>query len=320
MSTLRSIPIIFCILVITGASALGQNDVVNVETNLVTLNVAVTDKSGNYVKGLSKSDFAVLDNSLKQEIDNFSSEEAQVSFGIVYDLHPTTDERTANVLSALGQFVKKLRPADSFFVTVFSEKGSLTTDFVPTRDQISKFLSDNNPGTPNSLYDAIFAASGKIRHTTNSKRVLLVLTDGADHSSDHSLKELRLHLRSVNLPVYSMTFDNVDRRMNSYTDIYRGQPRRTLDVQDYSDLDKGAISEISKSTGGQLFEDSVRNRYYLAGLLGKVYEEVQNQYVIGFYPDALDGKWHRLKVNVNQQQPGKLKISSRKGYQSPKRS
>src|SRR5205085_3588162 len=197
-----------------------------------------------------------------------------------------------------GQFVKKLRPADSFFVTVFSEKGSLTTDFVPTRDQISNFLSDNNPGTPNSLYDAIFAASGKIRHTTNSKRVLLVLTDGADHSSDHSLKELRLHLRSVNLPVYSMTFDNVDRRMNSYTDIYRGQPRRTLDVQDYSDLDKGAISEISKSTGGQLFEDSVRNRYYLAGLLGKVYEEVQNQYVIGFYPDALDGRWHRLKVNV----------------------
>jgi Ca-activated chloride channel family protein len=311
--------IAFGIVFLATSSAAAQDEVVNVETNIVTLNVAVTDKSGNYVKGLKKSDFSLTDNAMRQDIDTFSSEQAPISFGIVYDLHPSTEEHTSTVLAALEQFVKGLRAEDTYFVTVFNEKGSLTTEFVPSREQLDKFLAEKDARAANSLYDAIFAASEKVRKSGNSKKVLLVLTDGADHTSHHSLKELRLHLRSINLPVYSMTFSNTAGRIYGYTDIYGGTPRRTLGRLDYSDLDRGAIAEISKATGGQSFEDSIRNKYYLAGLLGKVSDEVRNQYVLGFYPDKLDGRWHRLKVAVDGQRSKKLKVSNRKGYQSPKR-
>jgi VWFA-related protein len=96
-------------------STLAQNDVVRVETNLVTLNVAVTDNSGNYVKGLNKDQFAILDNGKKQDVESFSMISAPVSLGIVYDMHPTTDEgRTASVLQALRQFTQNSIAETSF--------------------------------------------------------------------------------------------------------------------------------------------------------------------------------------------------------------
>src|SRR5687767_11075955 len=96
------------------AYAFPQDDVIEVETNLVTVNVAVTDKNGNFVKGLKRENFQLFDNNEKQEIEQFSAEQSAVAFGIIYDMHPTTSERSANVLGALRQFTKELKPNDNF--------------------------------------------------------------------------------------------------------------------------------------------------------------------------------------------------------------
>jgi Ca-activated chloride channel homolog len=300
------------------AGSPAQDDPIRVATNLVTINVAVTDKSGGYVKNLKREDFEVWDNKNRQAIDDFSAEDVPVSFGIVYDLHPTTDERTRTVLEALRRFTKDLKPKDNFFVTVFNERGSLTTDFVPQPEQIDANLTDAKSATPNSLYDAIFAASAKIRERRNTKQVLLVLSDGEDNSSHHGLKELRTHLRSVNLPVYAVSFGRDNRRFAGYYDIYRNQGRQTLGAAETSQLSTAALNEISKASGGQTFDRAVENRYLLFGLFKKVYSEVENQYVIGFYPEMADGKWHKLKITVKSPTGKKYKFSSRKGYLSPK--
>lgn len=317
MMRLHKYLIIAIILTTASIASRAQDEPVRVETNLVTVNVTVSGKGGAYVKGLKKENFEVLDNRLKQQIDEFSAEEAAVSFGIVYDMHPTTDERTTAVLAALRQFAKELKEKDSYFVTVFNEKGSLTTEFVPTVDQLRTFLSDGTAKGPTSLYDAIFAASEKIRERKNTKRVLLVLTDGADHASHHSEKELRLHLRTVNLPVYAVTFHETDRRQYGYVDLYRSERRHTFGTAEASELDRGVIAELSKTSGGQAFERSIQNRVYLASIFRKVLAEVQNQYVIGFYPENTDGKWHKLKVVINDGTNKRPRVSSRKGYQSP---
>jgi VWFA-related protein len=298
-------------------TAAQDDDPIRVETNLVTMNISVTDQRGNYVKGLQKKDFQILDNNFPQVIDEFSAEEAPVVFGIVYDMHPTTSERSANVLESLRKFTKELKQKDNFFVTVFNERGSLTTEFVPTNEQIEKFLSDAKPTTPNSLYDAIFAASGKIRARKNSKQVLLVLTDGEDHSSHHSLKELRLHLRSVNLPIYTIAFHDENKRQWGYTDIHRNQTRQTLGLTETNELNQAVLAELSKTTGGQTFQREIQSRLFIYAICKKIQTEVENQYVVGFYADSFDGKWHKLKVRVNNSAKGrKFKLSNRRGYQS----
>jgi len=294
-----------------------DDDTIRVETNLVTLNIAVTDRNGSYIKGLQKKDFQILDNNFPRVIDEFSAQEATVSFGIVYDMHPTTGERSANVLESLRTFTKDLKSKDNFFVTVFNERGSLTTDFVPTNRQIETFLNDVKPSTPNSLYDAIFAASGKIRERKNSKQVLLVLTDGEDHSSHHSLKELRLHLRSANLPIYTIAFHDENKRQWGYSDLYRNQGRQTLGLTETNELNKAVLAEISKTSGGQTFQREIQSRLFIYAICKKIQTEVENQYVLGFYADSFDGKWHKLKVRVDGGKNRKLRLSNRRGYQSP---
>src|SRR5688572_19159713 len=280
------------------SDAFAQDEVITVETNLVTVNVSITDKNGNFVKGLKRENFELFDNNVKQEIEQFSAEQSAVAFGIVYDLHPTTSERSANVLGALRQFTKELKPNDNFFVSVFNENGSLTTDFVPTNEQIDKFLANRESNTPNSLYDVIFEAADKIRERKDAKQVLLVLTDGEDHASHHSLKELRLRLRSVNLPVYTVAFHDENRQIWGYSDIHRNEGRQVLGVGESNQLNTAALAEISKTSGGQTFERLIQNRFYLYGIFKKVAAEIENQYILGFYPDKLDGRWHKLKVSV----------------------
>src|SRR6185369_16867879 len=233
-------------------------DVVRVETNVVTLNVAVTDKKGNYVPGLAREQFSITDNGIKQEIESFSSQAAPASIGIVYDMHPTNTEEIANVLDGLRQFTQKLGSRDKFFVNVFGNNGSLTTEFVPTEQQIKSFVENGDRKGPASLFDAIFEASDKVSGMNNQKKLLIVLTQGADRNSLHDLKVLRLRLRSINLPVYSVTFGTENRRTFSYADVNRNGPRQTFSVVESSELDQSVLADLSRTTGGQSFEANLR--------------------------------------------------------------
>jgi Ca-activated chloride channel family protein len=295
--------------------AAAQDDTIRVATNLVTLNVSVTDKNGKAAQGLKLSDFALLDNGKPQQIETFSETGTPVSFGIVYDQHPSTDDQTRNILATLRQFTSRLADGDDFFVTVFNEKGSLTTDFVPTEDQVRRQADTG----ANSLFDAIYEAADRMSKARNTKRVLLVLTDGADRNSLHSYKELKNRIRSVNLPVYSVTFSNRGRTMFGYSDIFRDARRATISFDQADALDRGAIAELSKTSGGSSYDDNMRNQVYLLAVIGQVNDEVRHQYVLGFYPDELDGKYHKLKVTVAGQKEKKLQISNRTGYVSSKK-
>ena len=313
--------IVFAIIILglTAQRIYAQEEVERVETDLVTLNVAVTDSHGNYVRGLTKNDFVLLDNGRPQAIDAFSALSAPVSIGVVYDMHPGTDEFTMSVLDALRAFAQRLRPEDDYFVNVFGQNGSLTTEFVPTREQLNSFVENGNRTGSTSLYDAVFAAANRMAKMKNPKKVLLLLTDGADHSSEHSLKQLKLHLRSVNLPVYSVTFGFDPRPQFSYADLMQKGPRQTFRTGETSGLDRAVLADLSKTTGGQSFDGNIRNRYYLDALCQKVLAEVSNQYVFGFYPETRDNKWHRLEARVKSPAGKNYKVSTRRGYQSPKR-
>jgi VWFA-related protein len=169
------------------------------------------------------------------------------------------------------------------------------TDFVPGDEQVREWVQNGDGKVPNSLYDSIFEASNRVARMKNPKKILIVLTDGQDHNSQHNYKALRMHLRSINLPVYSVTLNTDNRRMFSYADINRNGSRQTFAANEASELDRGMLADVSKTTGGQAFEGSIRNRYYLRALCTKVMDEINNQYLISFIPEDADGKWHKIK-------------------------
>ena len=240
---------VFIITLFAIISANAQNETIRVETDLVTVNVAVTDKQGKPVKNLRQEQFEIFDNKTKQQIAYFSAEKSPVTYGIVYDMHPTTTERMTAVLDSLRAFTKNLPTKDRFLLTAFNHYGSLNLNFIPTVEQIEKNLTfGEKTREPNSLYDAIFAAASKIRESKSQKKTILIISDGADHNSRHSFSDLSKQLKSFDVQIYALIFD--EREMWAFSDITRGGNRRGRISGDASQFERAAIQELTLKSGG----------------------------------------------------------------------
>lgn len=311
----KRISAVFLTLFVIASFAKAQDDEpIRIETNLVSVGVVVKDKNGNYVKDLKKEAFEIFDNNDRRQVEFFSAEDAPVSYGIIYDLHPTTSERTKTVLESLKKFTSELREKDDFFTVVFNERGSLNLDFVPSVEQIEKHLSLDEKDKPKSLYDAIYIAGQKIRTRENAKKTLIIISDGKDHNSHHTYDTLKNQLRSFNVQIYSIFLD--DKEKWGFSDISLERQRRAIDF-DNPNLERAAIAELSDKSGGNTRTPFLQNTAELLRIYNQIASEMHGQYSIGFYPNEIDGKWHKINVKVRpENQDKKLKLTYRKGYQS----
>jgi VWFA-related protein len=308
--------ILFALLAVTGYGQ-DEDKAVRVGTELVSVNVSVIDAAGKPVTGLSQRQFEIFDEQKKQKIEEFSAASAGVTFGIVFDMHPTTTERTDAVLNGLREFTKGLPAVDDFFVVIFNERGSLTLDFVPDRDQLARHLAIPQKREPRSLYDALYLAAKRLHEGKNLKRTLLVVTDAADHNSRRSFNDLRDEIKNFDVQVYAIVLDETLNRFNAYIDVTR-QPDRSQLLSDASPSDRAALSSITLTTGGATFPSSLEDRQNVLRISQQIANEMRNQYTLSFYPsDSGDGKWHRLRVSLRDV-PGSKKfvLTYRQGYQS----
>ncbi|NNE97903.1 MAG: VWA domain-containing protein [Pyrinomonadaceae bacterium] len=315
MKAIRIVFLAICSTIFTVAAFAQDEKPIRVETNLVNVNVSITDKKGKFVERLTKENFDVFDNGQNQKIEYFSAQEAPVSFGFVYDMHPTTEARTKAVLESLREFTKSLREEDDFFTLVFNNRGSLNVDFVPTAAQLRTHLSGRHR-EPNALYDAIFLATNKIREKRNFKRVIMVITDSADHNSEHRFNDILKQLKTLDAQIYTVLWDEAEEWQ--YADLTRdGDPRRRVS-SDASSLDRAALEELAVRTGGLMQSPVVQNAGELFRIYNQIAFETRKQYTIGFYPDQLDGKWHHLRIKLRSVKDGKrMALTYRQGYQSP---
>lgn len=293
---------------------------IRVETDLVMVNVAVTDKQGNFVKNLRREQFEIFDDKVKQTVAHFSDEHAAVTFGIVYDLHPTTIERTTAILEVLRQFTRELNANDDFFVTAFNERGSLNTDFVPTIEQIETNLSTaTKPGEPNALYDAVYAAAGKLRESKREKRTLIIISDSADHNSRRGFKELLNRLESFDVQVYAVFLDDRAFRYWTVSEMTRDTRRRSVIAKTPTPLDRAALEELSRNSGGSSYTPNLQSRQQLYEVFKQIASEMRSLYTLGFYPSDLNSKRHQIKVRVNlsDKKSKRFVLSYRQHYQSP---
>ncbi|MEZ5344631.1 MAG: VWA domain-containing protein [Pyrinomonadaceae bacterium] len=292
-----------------------DTDPIRVETNLVNVNVSVSDKKGNYVLGLEKENFEIYDEAKKMPIEYFSAGNEPVSYGIVYDMHPTTEDRTKAVLESLREFTRGLGKQDDFFTLVFNKRGSLVLNFVPTAEQVRIHLSSGY-SEPNALYDAIYMAAKTISNRRNNKRVLLVITDSADHNSEHSLNDIQSQLREVDAQVYTVIWDEAEKW--EYSDITSDGVRRNKILSDATSLSRGAMQELALRTGGIMQSPVVQNANELFRIYDQINTEVRRQYSLGFYPETFDGKWHSIKVKLRSVENTKgMSLTHRLGYKSP---
>jgi VWFA-related protein len=282
----------------TSVSILAQNkdESIRVDTNLVLINVLVRDKNGQLVRGLKPEQFEVFDDEKKQPIESYSTGEASVSFGIVYDMHPTTDERTKSVIESLWRFKAELGPGDDMFLAAFNMRGEQTFDFVPTFDQFEKHMTAPGKREPYSLYDAVYFASDRIQASRNQKRALLIISDSADHHSRHSLSQVREKVNDIRAEVYAVIFD--ENEGYGYSDITQKSKERYPFSRDASPLDRAAIVDLTLRSGGSTFVGGSQNALRLFTIYTQIANDIRSYYTLGFYPGAVDDKQHSVRVKL----------------------
>jgi VWFA-related protein len=321
MKALQFLVVLVIAILVASVSIAGQDEApVRIGTDVVSVNVAINDASGKPVKGLTRSQFQIFDDSLEQDIAYFSSGGAGgVTFGIVYDMHPTTADRTRAVINGLREFIRGLPPADNLFLVAFNERGCLTSEIIPDADQLERHLALPENREPRSLYDALYKAVAKLREQKNQKRALLIITDAADHSSRRRYNEVESELRSFDVQVYAIAFDPTLNRFNDYIELSGKAEGPVPMSSDATPSDRAALNSITLRSGGTTYPSSLEDPSNILRITRDISRGVHDLYTLSFYPTrAPDGGRHNIRVGLKGV-PGSKKfvLTYRPTYQSP---
>ena len=273
---------------------------IRVEANLVLVPMTVTDPMNRLVTGLEAPNFEIFDNNVGQIIKTFSTEDAPVTIGIVFDLSGSMQTKFVRARKALSEFLRTSNPADEFFVVGFNDKPAVIVDYTSDVDDVEARMVMLKPENRTALIDAVYLGINKLKQAKYERKALLIISDGGDNRSRYSESELRRVVRESDVQIYSIgIFD-------------------TFAPTDEEQLGPGLLTDISEMTGGKMFK--VTNSEDMGDIATRISQELRNEYVVGYRPSDMkkDGNWRKLKVHLVQ--PAGLPVLSvhfRQGYYAP---
>jgi Ca-activated chloride channel family protein len=275
-----------------------QGPVIKERTEIVTLTVTVTDPYNRLVTGLDKQHFEVFEDKVKQSIDFFTDDDVPVSLGIVFDVSGSMKGKLDRARDALRAFIQTSHDDDDFFLVGFNQRANLLAEFSDGNTLVSK-LTLVDPKGQTALYDAAYLGIEKVRQGRHNKRSLLLISDGQDNSSRYTYGELRKLLKEADVQIYCIGIVEMG-----------GTAGSALDLQGQSILE-----EISQVTGGKAFFP--RSSAELEDATTRIALELRHQYSIAYTPTNVkrDGKWHKIKVDVNPPRGlPRLTVRTKEGY------
>src|SRR5215471_12438958 len=173
--------------------------------NLVDVAVSVSDSHGRFVPGLTRGEFEVFDNGVKQQVTHFSDIDAPISIGIVYDTSGSMEGNISRSAYALSRFIETSHDQDAFFLVTFSGRPVIAQDFSrgdPT--SMLNRLASARPSGQTALYDAVLLALDRVKQGPHARQAILVISDGRDNHSDHTFADLRTAVREAGVIIYAI--------------------------------------------------------------------------------------------------------------------
>ncbi len=276
-----------------------ENDVIRIDTQLVTVSANVVDKSTRRgLTGLTQSDFKLYEDGAEQQIARFESSAAPFNLILLIDLSGSTKEVVNLIRDAALRFVEAARPADRVAVITFASEpvivSRLTSDRRLLRQRIN---SIEQPHGSTKLYDAInFTIDHVLKDAKDSRRNAIVLmSDGLDSQlpnvkgagSSLSYKELFRRVQEFDGVLYALWL-NTEYESLSEQDV---QPETF-------DLAHDRMKELTDAGGGVFYE--VEKLDDLAGAYERVVADLGTVYSFSYRPTnkARDGSWRTIRLSV----------------------
>jgi len=276
----------------------GDQDTIRVDVDLVVLHATVRTHRGILVSGLNREDFQVFEDGVPQEIKIFSREDIPVTVGLVVDNSGSMKSKRAKVVAAALAFVRSSHPEDQMFVVNFNENVTFglpaDTPFTDNEDQLRVALSGVKADGMTALYDATAAALAHLTKGELDKKVLIVVSDGADNASQHTFAQIMAMAGQSDAIIYTLG----------------------LFETDDPDRNPGVLRRLARTTGGEAFFPRSIDR--VVPISEQIARDIRNQYTIAYVPTnrTQDGTYRAIRVRVKAGTPDRerLSVRTRAGY------
>ncbi len=274
----------------------------------VAVYATVTDKDGRLVPDLTKEDFEIQESGKSQPIAVFSNEVQPISVVIMLDRSGSMRGNFGLVEAAGEAFVRAMLPADRARIGSFAEKVQIDPEaFISEKKELINILRTKlqNEG-PTPLWNAVDASIAALKEQ-DGRKVVLAFTDGADNPGNFKLNNLSFmdimrRAQVADVMVYAVGLESASRPAMGGGGLGGGG------FGGGSRPDPG-LPAIAEQTGAGYFE--LRRAQDLAATFARVADELHRQYLIGFVPEKLDDKMHKLEVRVKK---SGMKVRARKEY------
>jgi Ca-activated chloride channel homolog len=265
---------------LSSTAALSRSDeaVINLDTQVVSLSVTVTDKQGRHLPNLSPQAFTIFENDVAQELSFFSQTDAPASIAVVFDLSGSMRlEKLKRAQLALERFLLNCHAEDEYSLIGFNDRAWVALDRTRDSRQLLRQFATIEPQGHTALYDAVALGLEHLESSQHPRRVLLLISEGEDNRSRRSFRQLkRLSQESAAL-VYA------------------------VGITDYALRNSNArylLQDLAEQSGGKAFFP--RSAEAMSEAFEEIALELRQQYSLGYTPSdfVADGKWRKLKVKV----------------------
>ena len=315
-----------------------ENDIVRVDTMLVTVPVSVLDRQGRFIPGLKREDFTLLENGEQQPIAYFETAEKPFTVALLLDTSASTQFQLDEIKTAAIAFAKQLRPQDRVLVVTFNSEVLLLTEATNDVNLMEATIQEYaNTGTATRLYDAVDLTIRERLNRIKGRKAIVLFTDGVDTASQQATYQSTLYqVQELDALIYPIQYDTTaySQAMQgagsvTVTTTQRGPFGITTSKQTYNvpsnggaplpgttkaDYDRANqyLHALADRTGGRLHQ--ANDTRQLADAFSRIAEELRRQYTLGYYPKSAniaDGEERQIRVRVSQPN---LAVKARNSY------
>lgn len=264
-----------------------------IDSNLVEVPVAVLNPRGAPVLGLKPADFRLREDGEPQTIRTFTSNDAPVSVGIVVDTSRSMEPRLERARQAVARLFQEANEGDEFHLVEFNDAPRVVCELTANGAALHHALASISAHGWTALFDGVYVSARMMRRARNTRRALVVLSDGEDNFSQRNAPELRSYLREAGVVIYTIG----------------------LSAGRFGHHDTRHLRRMSRETGGWYYP--VNHVDDLKETVQSIGEAIRSQYVLGYTPSnsAADGKLRRIAVQLAD--ASRYHLSWRTAYYAP---
>lgn len=301
-------------------------EVISVDTSEVMLPVTVRDADGRLISDLRRDDFRVFEDDHEQPLSDLALRQVPVDVILMVDASSSVAANLDDFRRAAEQFAAKLDDKDRISLIKFDDRIELLQDWTQSRFQLQRALNRIEPGMFTRFYDALLLAAREQFGQTQSRRAIIILSDGIDSGRGTTLAEQALQaILNAQVAVYVVSNTEISRATKrtqldallnsdavSFNQVRIDDLREGLRALDESEVN---LAKLTEATGGRLYKPLTFAR--LDDAYQEVADELRRQYAIYYRPTnkARDGSFRRVHVETTNP---RYRTSTRMGYYAPR--